>query len=51
VQIALRNRHGKSARAGEADDRQYAGYDNGGNRRRNSESGIGDILGGIFGRP
>lgn len=31
--------------------RRYAGYDNGGNRRRNPNSGIGSILGGILGRP
>lgn len=31
--------------------RRYAGYGNGTYRRRNSGSSIGDILGGIFGRP
>jgi hypothetical protein len=31
--------------------RQYGGYNNGNYRRGNSSGGIGDILGGIFGRP
>jgi hypothetical protein len=31
--------------------RQYGGYDDGGNRRGGAGVGIGDILGGILGRP
>jgi len=31
--------------------RQYGGYNNNGDYRRSNGSGIGDILGGILGRP